>query len=79
MDKKKREANRKKVAAWRAKQKVTTEAVTKCVTPVTDEEIEKLSPEAKQEISRVTGIMAACGINNLRERQEMAVRRLRGF
>ncbi len=81
-------AVRKRVAAWRAKQKekqVVTNTVTpplqhrNVTTPVTDDEIANLPPEVKAEIARVSGIMVACGVNNLRERQEAAVRKLRGY
>lgn len=76
--KKEQEATRERVRRYRERQgqKKAVEFVTQCVT---DEEIDKLPQGEKDEIVRVTGIMAACGIDNLRERQEAAVRRVRGY
>lgn len=78
MAKKERKATKERVRRYRERQaqKIAIETVTQCVT---DEEIDKLPQGEKAEIARITGIMAACGIDNLRERQEVAVRRLRGY
>ncbi len=78
MTKKEKEATRERVRRYRERQeqKMAIETVTQCVT---DEEIDKLPQGEKDEIARVTGIMAACGIDNLRERQGAAVKRLRGY
>ncbi len=75
--KKEKEATRERVRRYRERQAQigVIETVTQCVT---DEEIDKLPQGEKDEIARVTGIMAACGVDNLRVRQEAAVRRLRG-
>ncbi len=47
-------------------------------TIVTDKDIANLPQAAKNELNRITVLMASCGIpDNLRARQEEAVRRLR--
>lgn len=76
--KKEKDDTRERVRRYRERQeqKMAIETVTQYVT---DEEIDKLPQGEKEEIARITGIMAACGINNLRDRQEAAVRRLRGY
>ncbi len=75
---KERETTRKRVAKWREKQKTLQNTIK--VTPVTDSDIENLPEEAKAELKRITEIRKSFGlVDNLRERQEMAVRRIRGY
>ncbi len=74
MNKEERAKNRERVRRCRERQ-----AAQKAdPTIVTDDEIARLPPAVKAELNRVTAIQAAVGIpDNLRARQEEAVRRLK--